>query len=148
MRRIVIAGSRWIGAEKEGKRMSDVIGERQLIYEYIRQGLDELDGWVNSKFCVGGAKGVDEVAEAWLRYELKVKPEVMKADWKKFGKQAGIIRNMQMSEWAKGDGGLILIWSGTSPGSKNMKFNAQTDGLKIFERIVTDNSAVANGVKA
>ncbi len=54
----------------------------------------------------GGARGVDTIAEMWAD-ELGIETdifEVTDADWKKYGKRAGILRNKIMFEESKPDG--------------------------------------------
>lgn len=79
----------------------------------------------------GGARGVDEIGER-LALELRIPVRVFHADWTKFGKAAGPIRNRQMAEYADA---LILVWDGQSKGSSNMLFEAKQKGLKIFEKL-------------
>lgn len=55
------------------------------------------------------------------------------ADWEKFGKVAGHIRNKQMAE--EGDA-LLLIWDGESKGSANMKDNMIKLGKPVYEVIL------------
>lgn len=50
------------------------------------------------------------------------------ANWKSFGKRAGVIRNKQMAEYADC---LIAFWDGQSKGTKNMIDMATEKGLKI-----------------
>jgi hypothetical protein len=64
----------------------------------------------------GKAPGIDRLGEAWAkRRDIPVKP--FPADWEKYKKAAGHIRNREMAVYA--DGALVL-WDGKSPGSKNM----------------------------
>lgn len=75
----------------------------------------------NSKFKItevvcGCAIGIDRLGQQWaISNNIFVKE--MPADWNKYGKKAGIIRNIQMAEYADA---AIVIWDGKSPGSKNM----------------------------
>lgn len=57
------------------------------------------------------------------------------ADWDKHGKAAGPIRNREM---AAGADVLILIWDGTSKGSANMREEAITAGLDIYETVIQE----------
>lgn len=70
---------------------------------------------------VGGADGVDAIAEDYgRRYFMTV--EVHKAEWDKWGKQAGPIRNRKMltggAVFEPADM-LVAIWDGKSRGTKN-----------------------------
>lgn len=64
----------------------------------------------------GNARGVDTIAEsiaATKGYPVKL----FSADWDKYGKPAGAIRNKQMADYADA---LIAVWDGQSRGTKNM----------------------------
>jgi hypothetical protein len=64
----------------------------------------------------GGARGADKMGEYYANkkeYQIKRFP----AQWEKYGKSAGYIRNKEMSEY--GDL-LIAFWDGSSKGTKNM----------------------------
>ena len=55
------------------------------------------------------------------------------ADWEKHGKAAGHIRNVEMGEFTKSHGGLLLaIWDGKSKGTKQMITWARDNGLKGY----------------
>lgn len=75
----------------------------------------------NSEFIItevvsGGAWGVDQLGEYWAT--LAEKPcTIMKAEWDKYGKRAGFIRNEQMGNYADA---LIAVWDGDSRGTKHM----------------------------
>lgn len=65
----------------------------------------------------GGAKGADASGEAFAKLHgcgLKMFP----ADWDKYGKGAGHMRNKQMANYA--DAALIFMNKEPSPGSSNM----------------------------
>lgn len=64
----------------------------------------------------GGASGVDNAA-SWYAKENNILFTLFSADWHKYGKVAGPIRNEEMALY--GDE-LLLIWDGKSRGSRNM----------------------------
>jgi hypothetical protein len=80
----------------------------------------------------GGASGADSLGEKFakdFRYSVKRFP----ADWDKFGKGAGFIRNEQMAIYASLDNGvLIAFWDGKSKGTAGMIKIAKTYNLKVF----------------
>ncbi len=76
----------------------------------------------------GGAKGVDCLANRWAE-EQRIPVTEFKADWKRFGKAAGPIRNREMAANAEA---LIAIWDGVSRGTKNMIDLATEGGLTVF----------------
>ena len=72
--------------------------------------------------CVISGKepnGIDACGEIFANaYGIPIDPHP--ADWDKYGKAAGPIRNAGM---AKAADALLLIWDGASKGSSNMKGN-------------------------
>lgn len=64
----------------------------------------------------GGARGVDSMAERWARTR-GIFCDVHPADWKKYGKRAGMVRNAEMAEIADE---LVAIWNGESRGTAAM----------------------------
>lgn len=75
----------------------------------------------------GGARGADALGERYAKergYALKV----FTADWDKYGKAAGYIRNDEMSQY--GDA-LISFWDGESKGTGHMIELANKRGLKV-----------------
>lgn len=110
--RVIIAGSRTIKPTK--KFISFLIKHFKIKPKVI----------VN-----GGAKGVDRSGKSWA-ISKGIKVKTMKADWEQYGRSAGHIRNKQMAKY--GDE-LLLIWDGNSAGSKNMKYLAIKNKLKIYE---------------
>jgi len=65
----------------------------------------------------GAAKGVDVAARDWALargFEAEAHP----ANWDKYGKRAGPVRNAEMAK--SGIDGAIFFWDGKSPGTKDM----------------------------
>lgn len=63
------------------------------------------------------------------------------ANWRKYGKGAGAIRNAEMGAFAKAHGGrLLAIWDGISSGTMDMVQWAQKNGLeyKLFKRVTDE----------
>lgn len=75
----------------------------------------------------GTAKGADSLGE---RYALEhgYAVEHFPADWKKYGRAAGKMRNAQMADIANA---LIAFWDGKSSGTKNMIDTAMKKKLDI-----------------
>lgn len=79
----------------------------------------------------GGASGADALGERYAKdrgYKLKIFP----ADWAKYGRRAGPIRNREMAEYADA---LLAYWDGKSRGTKNMIEEARARGLKVSIKI-------------
>ena len=99
--RIVVAGCRnFTDYEKVKKRLEielEVLGSRLVIVS-------------------GGAAGADSLGERFAK-EHNLEIERFPADWKKYGKAAGPIRNDQMAQVADM---VIAFWDGKSKGTENM----------------------------
>lgn len=92
-----------------------------------------LEACANSNFIIseivsGAAKGVDKVGEL-IAHDFNIPVRVFPADWKKFPKTAGYIRNTEMAEYAEA---LVAVWDGISPGTKHMINTAKRLGLKVY----------------
>lgn len=68
----------------------------------------------------GGANGADKCAAIYAK-ERNIKTKVFLPDWDKYGKKAGILRNIEMFEYASQfqDRGCVVFWDGKSKGTKN-----------------------------
>jgi len=79
-----------------------------------KQGRNET----NFVIVTGGARGIDTIGKKWAKargYKSRLYP----ADWKKYGKRAGYLRNVEMA-----DSGLdfaIIVWDGQSSGTEMMR---------------------------
>jgi hypothetical protein len=98
-------------------------------WDYLMRSLSIFDQWRggNAEIVSGGARGADQLGEKLAKvwgYDLTVKP----ADWKKYGRGAGIIRNAEMAEYADV---LVAFWDGKSRGTKNMITTALLEGLEV-----------------
>lgn len=97
-------------------------------YDIAKKKLDFLLKDVKDITIVsGGAKGADSIGE---QYAINNKLSLIqcKANWNKFGKSAGYIRNKEMAEISHA---LIAIWDGKSKGTKHMIDIAKKYNLKI-----------------
>ena len=82
----------------------------------------KLEGFVLSKVTLqdidlvisGGASGADGLAEKFA-YKHNLKKLIFKAEWDRFGKSAGFIRNKSIVNEADI---VIAFWDGYSPGTK------------------------------
>lgn len=102
-----------------------IVGSR-TITDYARLLL-ALDGMEITEVVSGGAAGADALAERWARENNK-KLTVMPADWKKYGKSAGMVRNADIVKAAEV---VIALWDGQSPGTKATISMAERDGKKV-----------------
>lgn len=117
--RVIIAGCRDIFGETARRFVSEAISE---------------SGWKSqiNEVIHGAASGIDTAAGEYCKDRWKV--TAVPAEWDKYGKSAGPIRNRQMA--AMGDA-LIAVWDGKSRGTRNMISEATALGLKVFVLKVT-----------
>lgn len=92
---------------------------------------DEYDNTLPKDFYLiqGGAKGVDDTALDWAVVNF-CDGVTFKADWDKFGKSAGFIRNNQMLNEGKPD--LVVAFPG-GKGTKMMVELAKKAGVPVKE---------------
>ncbi len=112
IKRVVIAGCRNYNDYNEAKKFIDacilnICKENEII------------------ILSGGASGADALGERYAQ-ENDFKIERYPADWDKYGKAAGPIRNKEMAE--KCDY-VICFWDGKSSGTRSMIFYA-----KVFKK--------------
>lgn len=88
--------------------------------------------WPITEVISGGARGVDTLGEQWA-FEHGIPVKRFPANWSKFGRGAGHIRNAEMALYADA---LIAIWDGVSPGTGNMINLARSKSLKIHVEMV------------
>lgn len=81
-----------------------------------------------TEICQGGATGADFLAKQFAEH-WKVPCQEFKADWKKYGKAAGPIRNKQMLE--EFDPDMVVAFPGGS-GTQNMIKLATEAGKKVL----------------
>lgn len=79
----------------------------------------------------GGALGVDQLGEKFAK-KFDIPLKVFLADWEKYGKSAGIIRNKEMAKY--GDALIAVSWN-NSRGTANMIEEAKKAGLKVYVHI-------------
>lgn len=100
--KIIIAGSRGFSNAKLLEKEVDAFIAREKIDEVV--------------IVSGGAGGADALGELYAKkkgYLIQRFP----ANWKEFGKNAGIRRNIQMAEFADA---LIAFWDNESRGTHHM----------------------------
>lgn len=128
--RIIIAGSR---------NFTNYSLLKETVNEFISfletrgsvMGIDDVRNSI--KIISGTARGADRLGEqfaAEFDYEIVKFP----ADWDKFGKSAGYIRNTEMAKYAVDDdniGILLAFWDGESRGTEHMIETAKKHGLAI-----------------
>lgn len=97
--------------------------------------LDELKLGPKDSIIHGGAFGADSLAGKWAR-DRKIREIIFPADWKKHGKAAGFIRNVEMAEDGKPD--FVIAFPG-GPGTSHMIHTAQKLGIKVVNMVEHDS---------
>lgn len=118
MTRVIIAGSR--------KFNDQDLFDNSVHDALIGYDSDELE------IISGGCSGADRMGEEYAE-EWDLKCTVFHADWDKYGKAAGPIRNEQMAKYAsEADEGILIAFPiGESRGTRNMIKLAKQYGLKV-----------------
>lgn len=112
MRRVLVCG----GVDFDNK---------ELFYEKMKQ-LVKLDDIIVS----GHAKGADTFAEEYAK-DFNMKTRIFPAEWKKYGRAAGPIRNKQMLDFVKENNPVVIaFWNGKSRGTKNTVETARKIGIE------------------
>ena len=97
-------------------------------YNLLKSSCDNLlTQFTNIEIVSGTARGADKLGERYARekgYDIKQFP----ANWDKFGKSAGYIRNDEMAKYSDM---LVAFWDGTSKGTKHMIDLANKRSLKV-----------------
>ena len=93
-----------------------IAGSRSITdYDVIKKTLKNGIGTI-TEVVSGAANGADRLGERWAE-ENNVPLKKFPADWNKYKKAAGPIRNKQMAEYADA---AVIFWDGKSRGSVNM----------------------------
>lgn len=83
--------------------------------------------WSPTVIISGTARGVDQCGEAYAaHYHLPI--ERHPADWTRFGKSAGYIRNAEMVKVADA---VLLFWDGRSKGTESTHRLARDRGIPV-----------------
>ena len=115
--RIIIAGSRNFD---NYELLSSVVSEN-------------ISGMENVEIISGGCSGADSLGERFAD-ENGLELKVFQAEWGKYGRAAGPIRNKAMAEYASqvGDCMLIAFPIGSSRGTRNMIQMAKNYGIETI----------------
>lgn len=93
-----------------------IAGSRTFYYMYRLEESIKKSGLDITEVVCGMARGVDELGYRWAReHDIPIKE--FPADWNRYGKAAGPIRNKEMAEYS--DAAIVLMYP-DSRGSANM----------------------------
>jgi hypothetical protein len=109
-----------------------IAGGREWTDPGMVEAAVQASGWRKKITLViaGGARGIDTFAVEWA-YANGIPFEIYPADWAKFGKSAGMIRNRVMAD-AAGDGGALLAIPGKGAGTRGMIKIAFGRGMPVY----------------
>lgn len=109
------------------KKKLAVVGSRTITdYNIVKELLDKQKDNI-SLIVSGGAKGVDILAEQWAN-ENGISVKVFIAEWDKYGKRAGFIRNKEIIEECDV---CLAIWDGISKGTEHSINLAKSMNKKV-----------------
>lgn len=117
--KVIIAGSRSIN--------NIALVELACYKAMQRWKRNGIVSYITEVVC-GEASGVDQLGKE-LAKKANIPIKSFPADWDKYGKQAGYIRNAEMINYADA---LIAVWDGKSPGTKITIDLAKKKKLKVF----------------
>lgn len=105
-----------------------IAGSRTITdYRILLEALTEC-GWEVSEVVSGAARGADRLGEQFAK-EFGLPLHLYPADWDRYGKRAGYMRNQQMAENAEA---LIALWDGVSKGTVDMINRAVDADLQVY----------------
>ena len=94
--------------------------------DYFLQGINPNNEEI--EIVSGNARGADKLGERYAKeYNLPVK--LFPANWDKYGKRAGYLRNQEMANYADV---LIAFWDEKSKGTKHMIDIAKKQSLTVI----------------
>ena len=124
---LIIAGSRTFNDYRFFRDKCDFYLKNYLVFDK-----KEYKKNPNIIIISGCARGPDEMGIIYAAHNFIPVIE-FPADWEKFGKAAGHIRNREMAEYANRytKGALLCFWDGKSRGSKHMIDIAEKAGMNV-----------------
>ena len=108
-----------------------IAGSRDITdSEFLNSAISEC-GWTISEVISGCANGAYKLGEIWAaKNNIPIKK--FPANWSKWGKSAGMIRNAEMLKCGQA---LIALWDGKSRGTKNMIDISKNGGIRVFVKL-------------
>jgi len=111
-----------------------IAGSRTITDWQLVAAAVAASGFPISQVISGGARGVDALGERWAR-RRGIRLRRFPADWSRFGRRAGTVRNEEMARAAAAapEGGcLVAVWDGVSRGTRHMIDLARQHGLAVY----------------
>ena len=114
--KLIIAGSR------------NII-DKEKVFNIIKENTKE---WSITEIVSGNARGIDRIGEEYAK-KNNILIKYFPAEWDRYGRSAGYIRNAEMAKYADG---LLAIWDGESKGTKHMIEIAKKYELSIIKEVI------------
>lgn len=105
-----------------------ICGSRNITDPSLVSQAVSNSGIIPTHIISGGARGIDRLAYAYA-VSRSIGFTEYPADWDRYGKRAGFIRNYAMVGAADA---VIAVWDGTSPGTKHSIELARSCGKRVF----------------
>lgn len=115
--RVIIAGTRDL------KNYLFVKYNLLVLFKFLKKKSGDI-----TEILCGDCRGADKLGEKFAK-QFKIPVKHFPADWDKYGKKAGYIRNAEMAKQADV---CILFWDGKSKGTAMMKDLAEREGLEVY----------------
>ena len=119
--RVLVCGGRDYGKNPDGS-INDI--EMDFLFNFLTELLLEHQDMV---VIQGEARGADRLAKNWAEF-INVPVLSFPADWARYGRNAGPVRNLQMIQEGKPD--LVVAFRGGS-GTKDMIRQAMQYGIEV-----------------
>lgn len=133
MTTIIVCGGRWYGrvpldCPPELRQAHATRAAKQAFF--MRETLDHLrqERGIQNVYS-GGQTGADTIADHWAKRKA-IASIVIRAEWKKFGKAAGPIRNKRMLDEGRPD--FVIAFFG-GDGTANMIQQARFAGVEVLD---------------
>ena len=97
----------------------------------LRDALVKIDYTITEVISGGCPQGADALGEAWAQ-ENNIPLIIYKANWDKYGRSAGMIRNELMASVADA---CICLWDGVSKGTAHMAEIAEETGIPVLVHV-------------
>lgn len=105
-----------------------IAGSREFNdYDLLCKAL-KIHGEFITEVVSGTARGADRLGERYAQeHDIPIKR--FPADWNRYGRRAGMIRNTEMYNYSDY---VVTFWDGKSPGTKMMYHASQLAGKLLF----------------
>lgn len=128
--RLLVCGGRSYGYKENGNKDMDV----------FREGAKLIQSYCPTVIIHGGARGADEIA-AFAADKYSIPVMRFKADWKRWGRRAGPIRNHDMLETGEPD--RVLFFPG-GRGTEDMVNRAKLAFVPVDDSTSTEVKQIAS----